>query len=245
MQLRPFALAAAAALTLAGAAQAGPITLGDFTSPVTTGFGNPNPTATVPTPLSIDNYTFTTAVDPNVRWWAAGNGFNDCVNGCVTDNDGLGLNVDLGGGFALAGLFVGQAAPYSVDVSFFDAGHSLLGTVNASGASDGVTFAGWESAVDKVASIELRLPGGPDGFVISAQSGVLQAAVPEPAAWALMVGGFVLAGGLLRRPRARSPPEGALSPRALLRRRFSQIDGAFLAAGPPAPRRQGQAQPSS
>jgi hypothetical protein len=198
------ALAAAAALSLAGAAHAAQITTADFTSPVITGFGNPNPTAVVPEPLDISNYSFTSANADGLQWWQAGNGFNDCVGGCVTDLDGVGLHVDLGGSFALAGLYVGQATAFSLNVDFFDAAHTLLGTVVATGAGDGVSFAGWEDDTNKVAFIDVTLPVA-DGFKVSAQSGYLQAngGVPEPAAWALMIGGFGLAGGMLRR-RARS-----------------------------------------
>jgi len=87
-------------------------------------------------------------------------------------------------------------------VSCFDAGHNLLGTVVASGAADGVTFAGWEDS-GGVAFISIQNPVD-NGFFTSAQSGYLQAsgAVPEPAAWALMIGGFALAGAALRRRSA-------------------------------------------
>jgi hypothetical protein len=215
MELRQFALALVAAGSLAGAAHAGQITVADFTSPVVQGFGSPNPTAVIGEPLSIANYTFTTPGSTGLIWWAPGNGFNDCVDGCVTttldttSTDGYGLNVDLGGGFALAGLWVGQATPYSLNVSFFDASSVLLGTVNATGGGDGVSFAGWESDLDKVASIRVVNPVA-DLFVVSAQSGLLQAngGVPEPASWAMMITGFGLAGGMMRR-RARKAALGA------------------------------------
>jgi hypothetical protein len=212
MELKYLALAAALAGSLAGAAHAGQIGVGDFTSPVTTAFGGPDPTSVVSEPLSIANYTFTTPSTTGLIWWGPGNPFNDCVGGCVTTTtdtagaDGYGLNVDLGGGFALAGLYVGQATAYSLDVSFFDASHTLLGTVNVSGAGDGVTFAGWESDIDKVASIQVLTPTS-DNFVVSAQSGLLQAiggAAPEPASWAMMIAGFGLAGAMLRRRAGRS-----------------------------------------
>jgi len=208
MQLKYLALAAVAAGSLAGAAQAGAIGVGAFTAPVITGFGNPAPTAVVAEPLGIANYTFTTPAATNLIWWQAGNGFNDCVGGCVTTTlntvgtSPYSLDVDLGGAFALAGLYVGQATAYSLDVSFFDAGHALLGAVNVAGGGDGVSFAGWESDLNKVASIQVTNQTA-DNFVISAQSGYLQAngGVPEPASWALMISGFGLAGAALRRRR--------------------------------------------
>jgi len=61
MQLKHLVLAAVAAGSLAGAAQAGQIGVGDFTAPVITGFGSPNPTAVVGEPLGIANYTFTSS----------------------------------------------------------------------------------------------------------------------------------------------------------------------------------------
>ena len=206
MKRSHIALAAAAALSLAGAAHAAQITTGDFTSPVITGFGNPNATALVPDGLVISNYTFNSADATGLQWWQAGNGFNDCVGGCVTDTDGVGLQVDLGGSFALAGLFVGQATAFSLNVDFFDASHTLLGSVVAAGPGDGVAFAGWEDDINKVAFINVNLPVA-DGFKVAAQSGYLQAngGVPEPDAWALMITGFGLAGATLRRRAASSP----------------------------------------
>jgi len=207
MHIKHLVLAAAAVGSLAGAAQAGAIGVGAFTAPVVTGFGNPGPTANIGEPLGIANYTFTSSGGDGLIWWGA-NGFNDCIGGCVTTslsatgNSPYSLDVDLGGAFALAGLYVGQATAYSLDVSFFDLGHALLGTVNVTGAGDGVSFAGWESDLNKVASIQITNQVA-DNFVISAQSGYLQAngGVPEPASWALMISGFGLAGAALRRRR--------------------------------------------
>lgn len=192
------------AMAAASAAQAGQIGVGDFTSPTIVGFGSPNPTATIPAPLTIGPATFTDANGSNLRWWAPGNGYNDCIGGCVTTDSGppTALNVALSGGYSLAGLYVGQATPYSLTVSFFDASSNLLGSVVAAGASDGVTFAGWRSDAAKIASISIAASQA-DGFVVSAQSGYFQAnAVPEPAAWAMMIGGFAMAGAALRRNRA-------------------------------------------
>lgn len=200
MALKHFVLAAVAAASLAGAANAGQIGIVDFTSPVITGFGNPDATGPVAEPLVISNYSFSAPGGDGLIWWQAGNGFADCVGGCVTDNSALALNVDLGGSYALAGLYVGQATAFSLNVAFFNAAHLLLGNVNATGAGDGVAFAGWESDADKIASIEITKLVE-NNFFVSAQSGYLQAngGVPEPAAWSLMIMGFGLAGAALRR----------------------------------------------
>ncbi|MFS0735425.1 PEPxxWA-CTERM sorting domain-containing protein [Sphingomonas sp. 1P06PA] len=63
-----------------------------------------------------------------------------------------------------------------------------------SGWGDGQSFTG---AIDNVS---LQFAGGPE---ISANFEVAAAAVPEPAAWALMIGGFGLVGGTLRRRSIR------------------------------------------
>lgn len=191
-------LAFVAAGSVACAAQAAEIGVGDFTSPVIQGFGNPNSTGGAAAPLAIANYAFTSFEGPNLLWYSANNDFNNCVGGCVAGLGG-GLNVDLGGDYALAGLYVGQVTAYSLNVSFYNAANVLLGTVVASG-DDGLSFAGWESAGDKIASIKIA-QGLENTYLVVAQSGYLQAgaAVPEPAAWALMIAGFGLAGAALRR----------------------------------------------
>lgn len=194
-------MAVSLAVIAASSAQAAQIGVGDFTSPTIVGFGNPNPTALVPSPLTVGPATFTDGTD-SVVWWQAGNGFNDCIGGCVTTNTfGLGtLNVDLDQGYAQVGLFVGQATAYSLDVSFYDASNNLLGTVVAAGPNDGVTFAGWRSEGASIASVRI-VNAFDNNFRIAAQSGYFQAAVPEPATWAMMIGGFGLIGGIARRTR--------------------------------------------
>ena len=199
-KLSTFAVVCLAA-TSSSAVYAAQVGVGDFNVPAI-GFGNPNPTAVVPSPLTIGPATFTDGTD-SVVWWQAGNGFNDCIGGCVTTNTfGLGsLNVALDQGYAQVGLYVGQATAYSLDVSFYDAANNLLGTVVAAGAVDGVTFAGWRTDGAAIASVRI-VNAVDNGFRVAAQSGYFQAAVPEPATWAMMIGGFGLVGGAMRR-RAR------------------------------------------
>ena len=183
------------------------ITVGDFTSPTSVGFGSPNPTAFVTQPLTVGNSTFSTPGGGNLIWWGAANPYNDCIGGCVTNAIFTAdtLIVDLSSPYALAGLFVGQATAYSLTVGFYDATNTLLGTVNASGAGDGVSFAGWQSDAAPITSIHITNPVS-DNYVISAQSGLFQtSAVPEPATWAMMLIGFGAAGLSLRRKRRLLP----------------------------------------
>jgi hypothetical protein len=56
---------------------------------------------------------------------------------------------------------------------------------------------------DETPGVTSRTYGDPD-FAFTADSAVVNGAVPEPATWALMLGGFGLAGAALRRRRARA-----------------------------------------
>ncbi len=181
-------------------AWAAPIGVAAFTTPVQS-FGSPTPTHTVSTPLTIGPITFTTPGGNNqLLWWQAGNGFNDCVGGCVTNsNSNTPLQLTLSSPDALAGVYVGQAASYTLNVGFYDAGNVLLGTVSATG-NNGVSFAGWESGADKIASIIVSLPVT-DLQVISVQSGYFETDVPEPVSLALLGTGLVGVAAVWRRKR--------------------------------------------
>ncbi|GEM_PF-1649297 len=77
-------------------------------------------------------------------------------------------------------------------------------TLTVTGISIGVG-SGWEhgttiTAVDHVA---FNFTGGPTGDFNFKVIDLPQAAVPEPASWALMIGGFALMGGALRSQRRR------------------------------------------
>ena len=192
-------LAACAVIMAPAAAQAGSVGVGDFSSAAIS-FGNPGGTDTVPEGLSIGPATFTDANSANLIWWSAGNGYADCVDGCVTTSAyGVGsLDIAVTPGFNKIGLYVGQATGFSLDVSFYDAGSNLLGTLVAAGPGDGVAFVGWESVAD-IASIRIGNTLA-NGYVISAQSGYFErAAVPEPASWAMMIAGMGIAGAAMRR----------------------------------------------
>ncbi|MBO9576367.1 MAG: PEPxxWA-CTERM sorting domain-containing protein [Sphingobium sp.] len=194
-------LAAACSLALvASTAQAAAIGVGDFTSPTIVGFGNPgNGVANVATPLVIGPVSITDPDAATVWWWGADNAYNDCVGGCVTTSHftpGT-LKFTLADEVAMAGFYVGQATAFSLTVSFFDAGDNLLGSVIAAGAGDGVAFAGWQSLGAGIKSVTVANVV-PNSFVTATRSAYLQAAVPEPASWALMIAGFALVGAGLR-----------------------------------------------
>ncbi len=195
----------ASILALPFTAQAAQVGVGAFTSPTTVSFGNPGAPGSYsvePEGLAIAPVVFTTASGNNLRWWGAGTVFNDCVGGCVTTNDGppSTLTATLTQSYNMVGLYVGQATAFDLAVSFFDTANVFLGTVNVSGPSDGVAFAGWESA-NAIGRVDI-VNSTANGFVLSAQSGLFQnSAVPEPATWAMMILGFGIVGSTLRRRR--------------------------------------------
>lgn len=187
------------------AAQAAQVGVGAFTSPTTVSFGNPGAPGTYsvePEGLAIAPVVFSTASGNGLRWWGAGTVFNDCIGGCVTTNDAppSTLTATLTQSYNMVGLYVGQATAFNLAVSFFDTANVFLGTVNVSGPSDGVAFAGWQSA-SAIGRVDI-LNAIPNNYVLAAQSGLFQnSAVPEPATWAMLIAGFGFVGSTLRRRR--------------------------------------------
>jgi hypothetical protein len=191
----------------ASQAQAAEIDLGDFSNPTIVGFGNPAAPGgyTVESEgLAISPVVFTTSNSSGLRWWGAGTGFQDCIGGCVTSHAfGLGtLVATLSTSFDRVGFFVGQADAFSLDVSFFDTANTLLGTVNATGPGDGVDFVGWQTDGLRIGRVEIANSTN-GSFVVAAQSGYFENAVPEPATWAFMLLGFGLVGGSMRAARRK------------------------------------------
>ena len=204
MKGKSLLLLGACVFAVPGAVHAAQIGVGDFTAPTTVGFGNPGAPGgydLVPEGLVIAPVTFTTANATGIRWWGGGTVFNDCIGGCVTTDDNINtLTATLNQSYNMVGLYVGQATAYDLAVSFYDTANALLGVVNVSGASDGVSFVGWEhtSAIGRV-DIANAVP---NTFVVAAQSGLFQnSAIPEPATWALLIAGFGMIGATLRRRR--------------------------------------------
>jgi hypothetical protein len=58
--------------------------------------------------------------------------------------------------------------------------------------------------LDGFSAITVKVGGEAQGTLIASQGGVGVPAIPEPATWAMMIGGFGLVGGALRRRRALS-----------------------------------------
>ena len=71
-------------------------------------------------------------------------------------------------------------------------------------APHGVLVAGSSAALGAaIASVRI-VNTAANGFRIAAQSGYFENAVPEPATWAMMIGGFGLVGGAMRRRTHRT-----------------------------------------
>jgi hypothetical protein len=90
----------------------------------------------------------------------------------------------------------------AVSFSFYREGKLLGQTVSGNLGGTPTFLAGINAAVD-----EVRITGGAGNFVmddLSYDTDLRGLAVPEPASWALMIGGFAMAGAAMRRQRRRA-----------------------------------------
>ncbi|HEY0437190.1 MAG TPA: PEPxxWA-CTERM sorting domain-containing protein [Phenylobacterium sp.] len=114
---------------------------------------------------------------------------------------------------APVGMF-GAGFNYTPDARFgfpppfiraFDAGHNLIAEYNLAAdapistphALEGFAFRGIDGGGVGIASFEFQ-----GAYVIASGIATASSGAPEPAAWALMIAGFGLAGAMLRRRRA-------------------------------------------
>ena len=147
-----------------------------------------------------DNLTVT--VNPNDLWnagalprWSNANGLTGDRFATGTDESGEAAGTRIGSDFGQLTLN-GFSAPYGSLVGQIGTGpdsYRLLGTSFSGEAWDTgtLTLFYWDT-----------FTGDNSGSVAADVVGGASALVPEPAAWALMIGGFGLAGAALRRRRA-------------------------------------------
>ncbi len=212
--------AALAAMTASGA-QAASVVNGDF-SAGNTGFGTDyNYIAPLNQGSLYPETAYTVDTNPNLvhNLWSSfgdhttGSGEMLIVNGATTltaTNDYRSVwneNVTgLSTGSDYFSVWVASTYPASLATLIFKVNGVQVGGVQTAPATPGVwqqltwTFKpSSSSAVLSIADTNLA-PGGNDFALDDIKSG----AVPEPAAWAMMIGGFGMAGAMLRRRRALS-----------------------------------------
>jgi hypothetical protein len=138
---------------------------------------------------SWDSYDGSCCSPDNLEIWVDGSQVNN-----MTYNNALGTVKDTDGNPVLFEYVQANYNPYYSDtlvaytLTFAHTGSTLDFLFRASGA-------GWQGGADEgygIDNVVFTYDGVPTG-------------VPEPAAWALMLGGFGLAGAALRRRRASAP----------------------------------------
>ena len=199
-----FTLAAVAALTVGSAAGAQTVTNGSFETGPAVGNGG---FATLGTG------------DTSITGWTVTSGTVDYLNNYFPAQDGT-HSVDLSGNGpgTLSQVISGLTAGNAYNVSFFLGGNfegpppAKTLNVSAGAATQGFTYTGPAGGFSGYTRYNFRFTalaptttlsfasttGTPYGPVLD---NVAIAAVPEPASWALMIGGFGLVGYAMRRRR--------------------------------------------
>ena len=158
----------------------------------------------------IDFYTYSAAgpgdtalVEPYTRWWGSGYGDLDGVTyGGIDSQSGVAnLILSAAPRFRLNGFSAASfgGVERTTEFRIYDGGFNLIYstgpvTIPASGHRDFV--------VDVVRPFALILQWGPDANGVAVDNLDYTADVPEPASWAMMIGGFGLVGSAMRRRRA-------------------------------------------
>ena len=188
------------ALALPTAASAGSVDISHFGAPsVNTlqfdSLGSDNITfPSSPYALGIATYSSSSGITVWGSGPDSGGGYPDCAGGCVTNQYSQDLSFELNKAYGAIGVYVGQAAAYTLDVSFYDASSNLLGTIEVSNSNDGggLSFVGWASG-SGVESVSIYNPYSNDWDVAAANIYV-SSGVPEPSTWAMMLLGFASLG---------------------------------------------------
>lgn len=191
-------LAAAAVIALAQPAAAAVInTLPGGTAQVMPDLGYAAFTAG---PVTFGDITYTSTNSNSVIGWSYGYGF--AGNGFWSGNPMAGVNTTNG---TMTFTFAAPVSAVLADInwapgygeaymSIFDSADTLLETFSFNSATPG--YWGFQRGQGDIAKLTLS-----NGYVGAQNFSTLSAAVPEPATWALMIGGFGLAGLSLRSRR--------------------------------------------
>jgi len=203
-------LAVVGTLALAPAAIAGPVYNSDPTAGWFFGHGNdytPANTAVLtdggdqiflrmhhtfdPAPASVGNvYSFALGTDPvSFDWGITSDGGYDGVSASVTLTN------------------IGTGATFNYDLFFPGNDNEWQGGSVENSNRLGWLPIGFDAGVDDTYRVDLNvsgLGGDPQSLTVFAKLGDGAAgAVPEPASWAMMLGGFGLVGGAMRRRKAK------------------------------------------
>lgn len=205
--MRKTILAAVAAIALPAAANAASITNGSFEDGIDPGV-----------------YTMVSAGQSNITGWDVLSGTVDYIGSYWQASNGV-RSVDLSGasigtlGQTVTGLTAGQVYEVTFDVSRNPDGGSnpRTGIFSANGKTFGFSYTDasntradmkWETvsyrfvATGATALISFASDASGGCCYGPALDNVSIAAVPEPASWAMMLGGFTLLGGAVRRRRS-------------------------------------------
>jgi hypothetical protein len=135
--------------------------------------------------------------DSNSPASGGGDALSDLISGEIGFLAQLAQSIDINtadGQHRLAGI---QGAIWSIEYPnvTVNGGSSYLSTYQTDGANWAATHINFQGHANGIYSV-----GGDQGFGVL--QGFTTGGVPEPAAWTLMIGGFGLAGALLRRRRS-------------------------------------------
>lgn len=187
LALAPMAFAPAAAATIIGGGTQVTLTAADTLTGLGLSF-TPFGTASL---LPSDD-------DPIVSFLITGGSRDDTTGELLIEHDGSGLEFTAGGKSLRIGDFLIDTAAGLVSGSAIANG-SALGVVPLFELGSGLTLLLTDEAAGAFTTVfgAPNLSGATIGTAVTVP--VFAAAIPEPAAWTLMIGGFALAGTAIRR----------------------------------------------